>query len=1489
MLILLAGLLVLQDGIRAQTQVPYHFPLQPSHVADGAGSYTANLTMGSLSANGLGQWTINPDNHSTGTHHGRLEWYLLGNNIAQAGTGVPPGIVDAGDLTPSPASDANMQFGWMTSVSNLNGVTAFICPSSDWSTFRVWIARDGSGDGYYFPPDAPLQSNFMDFDPSNSATFKVGRSPISELIPINVLPYVNSNCPAPPTHLFTPVLIDGVYEDDSRDVFNAAIDKNFLYFTWVSDFSYYQPNVNFPGSCDHWGPYRPNDPTYREQFFVVAIDLRTGHVASANYPFHFSAGAPTSGRRPSIACDVRNAPDNPEFYLAWIDQIGVGGGSSVQCAHCTDNGSGPTIAQLVTLQNKMFIPPHSSGSWLYYFPERIHLLVASDPNRGDHNPDIGVYIITPRGTGIGGSTQPTASYLNNGRGSLILHRFENGTMAPKTTADYVDGYLLAGLGSPLDPNTLRAWPFFVINSHITAFANPYDGWYDLGTAVFDEFHCLYQLDRSGYTPDITDHTSPLMIVRGMDNGDNPVVTGDHAGITDTRRCVNMQTTDNGTSWIFVDEPMSNIAYTAAANQMGIHVHWRAQPALGAAIHYYSRDTRQFDEPIEENTIASYRCELADGTSHGGSFGAEVNQSRTLSLWSDPSVFTSVELLPVSNSAILQSVHTQSTMGVTLGLSESQENPIYVHAPSLVLFPDFHIQLTGTDDAILIGQATKLNYWGVVNEVANRWGPFEGSLGTFTLQGAAGTSLAPGYPFGMPQWPPLVTLGIGTDFRIVNSMSFSAYATTFNFSSQATSYAPAKVTFLGCNVDIEGSYFWTGDYALNGIEIPLEDKLLSDPQHPFSPHPFTLYDNFIIGALPSKIALDGNNSTNHLGDVTITGGGFYSSHIFAEANDNQITISGSWFFDIKDYAISLFRDLTSSPPSSYSNSSITGCEFHNFLDASDKKSAIYLDGFTLSHPNMVISGNTFDASGTVKNMAAINIINSVAEVLANTIDGGTPSSYDRGIVFHSDQQRTSLICSNSIANVGNSTLTGAGILSDNFQGFCESNSVTSSDRGRVSGSGDFSYEFFDNYSGNRSTGVEQTSGASTIDMTQWTQAGTVWQAFTTVSGNGTSDGAAQIRLVPGSEWYRNKDNVFVSSGLLVDCPTCSSHYFIGGIGGVFWGSISLTLHPSIQGTGPGFASNIEYILSTQNTSSYTNTYTNLTCSGAPSMSNRKKDEDHTMSVLMDSISCYTLQKTGHDLGVGDKYQASYDTLMHFIDSCANESNAWAAFGSMSAANSDRNQDPNRYREFRDWLKKVLYYNLTSKYYCSDVDAMLSTFDFFDSSRGYDANGRCAVLKYLLQSGKCPDYASHDSLFYLHQRQGQHQGWIDTTARLGKDTNIYKLDTTLPSLEQLGLTTLYGPPGSVTPPIEAPNLLSGVRITDNPFEKTTDVIYGLSKDAAVEIEVFDVLGHVISGDDRVKVQSTGVHRVPLDLHSSPSGDYYVRLSANGRSTTLKMQKK
>ncbi len=276
--------------------------------------------------------------------------------------------------------------------------------------------------------------------------------------------------------------------------------------------------------------------------------------------------------------------------------------------------------------------------------------------------------------------------------------------------------------------------------------------------------------------------------------------------------------------------------------------------------------------------------------------------------------------------------------------------------------------------------------------------------------------------------------------------------------------------------------------------------------------------------------------------------------------------------------------------------------------------------------------------------------------------------------------------------------------------------------------------------------------------------------------------------------------------------------------------------------------------------------------------------------LDLRACELLLNNGQESGIIEsRYRASYDTLTKFIETCADDPNSWSAFGTMSVDVDALSSDKNRYVTFREWLKKVLYLNLSQRYYCSDVNVMLNTFTFFDSTRGYDINGRCAVLKYLLQSGKCPEDASSDSEAYAYDRQSQHRHWLDTTAHAGKDTNIYKLDTTLPSLEQLGLTILYGPNGSVTPSVEAPNLLSGVRISDNPFAQTTDVVYELSKDAAVEIEVFDVLGRAITGDDRVKLQTPGVHRVPLDLHSSPSGDYYVRLSVNGRSTTLKMQKK
>src|ERR1043165_1862720 len=110
-----------------------------------------------------------------------------------------------------------------------------------------------------------------------------------------------------------------------------------------------------------------------------------------------------------------------------------------------------------------------------------------------------------------------------------------------------------------------------------------------------------------------------------------------------------------------------------------------------------------------------------------------------------------------------------------------------------------------------------------------------------------------------------------------------------------------------------------------------------------------------------------------------------------------------------------------------------------------------------------------------------------------------------------------------------------------------------------------------------------------------------------------------------------------------------------------------------------------------------------------------------------------------IGTEDKfqYQKSYDFFQHYFESCAYLKSSWTYFLDIGVANSSRNQNNSRFQEFRDWLKKVLYYNPDTNYYCADVRQIIGTFAWFNDQRGKDNRGALAVAYFLVKENRCPE--------------------------------------------------------------------------------------------------------------------------------------------------------
>lgn len=261
--------------------------------------------------------------------------------------------------------------------------------------------------------------------------------------------------------------------------------------------------------------------------------------------------------------------------------------------------------------------------------------------------------------------------------------------------------------------------------------------------------------------------------------------------------------------------------------------------------------------------------------------------------------------------------------------------------------------------------------------------------------------------------------------------------------------------------------------------------------------------------------------------------------------------------------------------------------------------------------------------------------------------------------------------------------------------------------------------------------------------------------------------------------------------------------------------------------------------------------------------------------------YGLSEQYHDQFL---YQKAYDTAREYINECAQLSTSWDMFQSLDGYNSARSDDYHRFDEYREWLKKVLYYNTDTLYYCADVTSILTTFSWFNDVRGRDTKGALAVDSFIVKSGKCPDLVAWmDTLGIPSTWNQAYTEWLDTV----DDPVKTPFDSTLPTLEDLGLGILRGQLAVREGKLPSHSFVIGSLIaTENPFTNETALRFDLGDGAFLKLEIFDVLGKPVFSD--AKFFSQGENKWLLEGKDIPRGELYARVSTlNGEVHTIKLR--
>ncbi len=280
-----------------------------------------------------------------------------------------------------------------------------------------------------------------------------------------------------------------------------------------------------------------------------------------------------------------------------------------------------------------------------------------------------------------------------------------------------------------------------------------------------------------------------------------------------------------------------------------------------------------------------------------------------------------------------------------------------------------------------------------------------------------------------------------------------------------------------------------------------------------------------------------------------------------------------------------------------------------------------------------------------------------------------------------------------------------------------------------------------------------------------------------------------------------------------------------------------------------------------------------------------ESTNLMYLAYDTMQCAHLGDSGSRLSEGGEWRKGYDTLRLYIENCAMQYGSWGVFSDISGDLGGMDTLRQRFVDGREWFKKVLYYNPDSNYYCSDVLSIIETFTYFEG-RGTDYLGYLSVIKFLKDNHKCPSHWQ-----FVRDYDKTYRAYVDSVISIWRDTvkNSIKtpLDTTLPSIDDLGLGILRGQNGVVNlTPISVSTTLGEASLIQNPFHDEDILRYRLNRNAMVRIDVYDALGRKMAGDGE-GYKHEGEYRINFNTHSWASGAYYIRLSTmSGEVKTIKL---
>ncbi len=322
-----------------------------------------------------------------------------------------------------------------------------------------------------------------------------------------------------------------------------------------------------------------------------------------------------------------------------------------------------------------------------------------------------------------------------------------------------------------------------------------------------------------------------------------------------------------------------------------------------------------------------------------------------------------------------------------------------------------------------------------------------------------------------------------------------------------------------------------------------------------------------------------------------------------------------------------------------------------------------------------------------------------------------------------------------------------------------------------------------------------------------------------------------------------------------------------------------------------ATNINYTLSaTSNTQSGATSFSGITCGASYEARTKKDKSPKPQSIEFDSSDspCQMMAYNISQFSEQGQWTMAYDSTQYFVAHCYTNSFATNAIGSANTdvQNGALGVSPGCWEQNLQWLLSLLPMRPDAQWFCTIVQAVSGSLGNSPDTSWQEVNTSTnrgmSVLYWILHNPACTN--SVDSELYVNGRGSQIRTWLDT-----QDTSTTPLDTTIYTMQQLGLDSVLKYAGLLGVSNNTPSIISNATAYPNPTGEGTVISFGIAREAYVAISLYDVLGHQVSTAGFGGVVEPGNLSVPISLVGLPSGTYFARIQTTyGEAQTVKLVK-